>query len=156
MSCTLTGFGGKKINVKNSRQKFLYLGYKHEKDLLWKILQKNSGNIVLILYTNIPDNDRLFLEYSCLFSGIFRKCPGIFLIIFYTKIFFYVLLRNKLTIFIRQSQIWCNLWHRVINGFFSQNLIFGKNELIIEFKDYLDIKRKKKAGAVMTQLDDHI
>lgn len=36
------------MNVKNSRQKFLYLGYKHEKDLLWKILQKNSGNIVLI------------------------------------------------------------------------------------------------------------
>lgn len=51
MSCTLTGFGGKKMNVKNSRQKFLYLGYKHEKDLFRKLYYgKFARKILEILY----------------------------------------------------------------------------------------------------------
>lgn len=51
MSCSLTGFGGKKINVKNSRQKFLYLGYKLAKDLFRKLYYgKFARKILEILY----------------------------------------------------------------------------------------------------------
>ena len=41
-------------------------------NFILEILQKNSGSIVLMLYTNILENDRLFLEYSCIF--FFRNC----------------------------------------------------------------------------------
>ena len=99
-------------------------------NFILEILQKNSGSIVLMLYTNILENDRLFLEYSCIFfrdmfHGGTVKCFDKSIDSFHQTV-------TNMMQLVKQSDKW------------FQNQMFGQNELIVNFKDYLDIKRKER------------